>query len=96
MKTTTTGDDEEKIEYVGLWIDEDDVDDTTIGGGEAFRTDDEQDAIERAKRLTKSGHRCYVENNFGNEVWYPDDEPCPYGECKGCEAAEGCAGYKEG
>ena len=59
--------------HIGLWIDEKDVDDTTIGGGEAFRTDNEQEAIEWAKELTKSGRRCYVENDWGDEVWYPAD-----------------------
>jgi len=64
----------EPIKYIGLWVDEKDIDDNTVGGGEAFQADDEQQAIRWAKELTESGRRCYVENSFGDEVWYPDYE----------------------
>jgi len=43
-------------------------------GGTAFETDNEQYAIGEAKSLTEQGHPCYVENEYGDEVWYPGEK----------------------
>ena len=57
-----------------MWINDEDADPNTFGGGVAFEANNERYAIDEAKSLTEQGYPCYVENEYGDEIWYPPDE----------------------
>jgi len=55
-----------------LYMDNDDADETSFGGGIAYESEDEQDAIDEAISNTDAGIPCYIEDEYGDEIWNPE------------------------
>lgn len=64
------------MRYYVMFLNDEDIDEGTIGGAEAYETDNLREAIRVAKRLTEAGHPCQVEDGeaFCEVMWKPEEE----------------------